>query len=297
MPLNLSPLELAEAAIWIAGTLVIATIAVRLCIRKTWRDAFRLPLDQRHHIQPTDILLALCVFLVLPSLFYSLLAPSAASTQTASPTSAPIFHTGTDPWRVLATAAAQVTAAVVFVLIGRTRFQQGLAGWGLSGRRFGANAIRAIVAYVALWPVCSGLLLLTTWLLSFVPGYVPIEHDALLALHDPANPTWVVILIVISAVVLAPIVEELLFRGLIQPALAQRMESPWGAVCLTGLAFGIIHVPLYQTVPALILFGIILGYAYAKTQSLSLVILIHAIFNAKTILWSLLGPAVGRLHQ
>lgn len=291
MPFDLSPLELAEAAIWIVGTLIVLATVIALWVRNGWSKAFRLPGSRPNDIEPMDLLIAFCLFLVLSSLFYDLFQWVAPPGDAAPTTTAPAADHGFDPQRVLAMAAAQFTNVVIFILLGRARFQHGLAGWGLTLRGASTNIIRAVVAYVALWPVCSGLLVLSTWLLLFIPGYTPAEHDALLALRNADSPTWVMVVTVISAVVLAPVVEELLFRGLVQPALARKLGSQWKAILLTGLFFGIIHVPLYQTMPALVFFGIVLGYAYAKTRSLTLVILIHAVFNAKTILWSLLGTA------
>ena len=288
MPLDLSPLEFAEAAIWIAGILIVSATAIALWIRKGWSKAIRLPAGPQNDVEPMDLLIAFCLFLVLSSLFYDLFRWVALPADTPSPPTALTPEGSFDSQRVLAMAAAQLTNVVIFILLGRARFQQGLTGWGLTLHRTGTNMFRAVVAYVALWPVCTGLLVLTTWLLLFIPGYTPAEHDALRALHDAGSPAWVMVLTVLSAVVLAPLVEELLFRGLIQPSLARKLGSQWKAIFLTGLFFGIIHVPLYQTMPALVFFGIVLGYAYAKTRSLTLVILIHAVFNAKTILWSLL---------
>jgi membrane protease YdiL (CAAX protease family) len=39
----------------------------------------------------------------------------------------------------------------------------------------------------------------------------------------------------------------------------------------------------------LTIFGAFLGYLYARTRSLTLVILLHAAFNAKTLLWIAIG--------
>jgi hypothetical protein len=289
MPFDLSPFQLAEGAIWIAGIFIILATAVALWGRNAWRSTFHLSAGPQNDVESTDLLIAFCFFLVLSSLFYDLFGWLALTGPAPSPTTSPAPEHSLNPQRMLAVAAAQLTNVVIFALLGRARFQQGLAGWGLTLRGTGANIVRAVVAYVALWPVCSGLLVLATWLLRFIPGYVLQEHDALLALRSAGSPTWAIVLTIVSAMVLAPLVEELLFRGLVQPALARKLGSEWKAILWTGLFFGLIHVPLYQTMPALVFFGIVLGYAYAKTRSLTLVILIHAVFNAKTILWSLLG--------
>jgi hypothetical protein len=91
--------------------------------------------------------------------------------------------------------------------------------------------------------------------------------------------------VVLSAVVLAPWVEEMFFRGILQAGLARWGRSQWKAVVVSGLAFGLFHWEVGYTVPALAFFGLVLAYCYARTQSLTLVILLHAIFNGKTLLW------------
>lgn len=79
-------------------------------------------------------------------------------------------------------------------------------------------------------------------------------------------------------VVCAPILEELLFRGVIQSG-AQAKWGKFGGILISAAIFGAIHIIPQQVVNAFFI-GIVLGYIYMRTQSLFAVILIHAINNA-----------------
>ena len=87
------------------------------------------------------------------------------------------------------------------------------------------------------------------------------------------TPVWIVIVV---AVIIGPIVEELIFRE----CLISRL-SVYGdryAIVVSALAFGIFHGNLSQLVYATGL-GLILGYAYTKTRSIKYPILIHILMN------------------
>lgn len=87
--------------------------------------------------------------------------------------------------------------------------------------------------------------------------------------------------IVVSTVVIAPLVEELLFRGLLLRSLLRRLQ-PAAAVIVSGVVFGMVHLVDVQAllaVPALTVLGAILSTVALRTNSLSRPILIHAGFN------------------
>ena len=98
-------------------------------------------------------------------------------------------------------------------------------------------------------------------------------------------------LVGLSAVVAAPLAEELLFRGLVLSWLAARIP-PWGAVLLSSLLFGLAHFPLWPDPIPLTFFGVVLGLSYVHTQSLWTPIFLHAAFNAANIAvsWALFHP-------
>lgn len=103
-------------------------------------------------------------------------------------------------------------------------------------------------------------------------------------LSDRAAGGWRVVL-VLAVVVGAPLVEELLYRGLILGSLGRRF-APVPAVLLGALWFAAAHLQAVQFV-GLLAFGIVLGVCRHRTGRLGMGVLAHAAFNATSlvILW------------
>ncbi len=85
-------------------------------------------------------------------------------------------------------------------------------------------------------------------------------------------------LLVVFAIIIAPIFEEFIFRGFAYPALKQRF-GPWRALALVSIVFALSHVHVPSIVPLFVL-AIGLGLAYEWTGSLLAPITMHALFNA-----------------
>ena len=143
------------------------------------------------------------------------------------------------------------------------------------------------------------------------------EHPLLKVLGERPAP-WVTTLIIIGATVIAPLFEELLFRGHIQTLLVRLFyrigrpvepdappggfpaitagpaESPafvlpqleprprawqtWAAILITSALFALVH-PAW-TAPIIFVLAVCLGYAYERTGNLWVSITIHAMFNS-----------------
>jgi membrane protease YdiL (CAAX protease family) len=84
----------------------------------------------------------------------------------------------------------------------------------------------------------------------------------------------------IQAVFLAPMIEELFFRGFLLTYLKNYM-STWGALALSAAVFAIAHQNLDSVLPLWVL-GIVLGVAYEHTGCILLPMGIHACFNLTT---------------
>jgi membrane protease YdiL (CAAX protease family) len=122
--------------------------------------------------------------------------------------------------------------------------------------------------------------------------YLPFEHaDPSLRhrLEAPARTDtsavhggWQITVLVLFLAVGAPLVEELFFRGLLLRSLT-RWLGPVAGIVGSALVFGLAHFELLQ-LPALILFGLILGTFAYRTGRLGPGIVAHAAFNAVTVL-------------
>ena len=87
------------------------------------------------------------------------------------------------------------------------------------------------------------------------------------------------ILGVISIAVVAPVLEEVLFRGAIQGYLMRRFGNPYVGIVVASLVFGIFHLNPIQVVYATLL-GLIFGWIYYRTRSLLSVIVGHVLNNS-----------------
>jgi uncharacterized protein len=98
---------------------------------------------------------------------------------------------------------------------------------------------------------------------------------------------WETVAFAFAVLVVAPIGEELLFRGALLRGLLRR-TSPVLAIWGSALAFALVHVLLDPgagfAVPALLLLGLISGYRSLRTGDLSQSILLHAGFNLLAVL-------------
>ncbi|MBP5488922.1 MAG: CPBP family intramembrane metalloprotease [Bacteroidales bacterium] len=83
----------------------------------------------------------------------------------------------------------------------------------------------------------------------------------------------------------APIFEEWLCRGMVLRGLLDRGVKPVWAILFSAVFFGIIHMNIWQMVPAILL-GAIFGYVYYKTRSLKLTMLMHFTNNTFALILS-----------
>lgn len=100
--------------------------------------------------------------------------------------------------------------------------------------------------------------------------------------HAPGAGRW---LLVVMTCVIAPLTEELFYRGLVMRALERRF-APWVAALVAALAFGASHFQLLQ-LPGLVVFGLLAGLLAQRSGRLGTAMAAHLGFNAVAV-WSLL---------
>jgi membrane protease YdiL (CAAX protease family) len=101
-------------------------------------------------------------------------------------------------------------------------------------------------------------------------------------LYDSANGAWLVALVAI-VVVGAPLVEELLYRGLLQGAFVRRVNDVLALVVVAAW-FAIVHFRPVEY-PGLFVVGLVLGTCALVTRRIGLGIVAHAAFNATGLIW------------
>ncbi len=111
------------------------------------------------------------------------------------------------------------------------------------------------------------------------------DHDQHTSFYGP------VIFIILAVVVCAPLLEEIVFRGLIYTVL-KKHSATWIAALISAVVFGAVHGNMLQAIYAGIM-GLVCVYVYEMTESLLGSILVHLGFNATDIVNGLIQAFVG----
>ena len=95
----------------------------------------------------------------------------------------------------------------------------------------------------------------------------------------------------ISVVVVAPIIEEFLFRGFLYSQLRRSFLRDWGAVAVSSLVWTAIHFQYEVGILFfLFLFGLFLGYFRIKYNSLLIPVALHALNNLIAFILTIYFP-------
>ncbi|WP_374461425.1 lysostaphin resistance A-like protein [Chryseobacterium taeanense] len=133
--------------------------------------------------------------------------------------------------------------------------------------------------YLLIFPMMIGMMFIAEFITSQIPTTGPFfgkyyEFFNKLMEQLTFNP----VVMVITAVICAPIFEEIIFRGIIQKGLMNKGVEPWKAIVFASIIFGVVHGNPWQFVGAVLL-GCVLGLVYYKTKSLLLPMLLHGFNN------------------
>ena len=123
------------------------------------------------------------------------------------------------------------------------------------------------------------LVTLVGWLFDQLVSKASGSNPLLELVLTTTNP-WALLLFSITAMVLAPLFEETLFRGVLLPVLGQRYGGLWG-VLISALVFGIAHLSLGE-LPALFVLGLGLGWLRLQSGRLGPSVLMHGLWNGLT---------------
>lgn len=178
-------------------------------------------------------------------------------------------------------------ALILLVLFGLVRLRRRLPFWS-------SLALRPL-PWTHILPVLAsgGLLAFLVQLSSvYIPPPEPLPFDRLFSSRAAA---W---LIIAAAVLVAPFIEELIFRGYIY-TLLERLWGTTPAVLASGLLFGAIHFPQlypgYFQMLLLCVVGLVFSLARARTGTLVASVLLHFGYNATIAVIFLISPQFRQL--
>jgi membrane protease YdiL (CAAX protease family) len=169
-----------------------------------------------------------------------------------------------------------------------------MPGWwhgrapGQADRREGTLAciVQGVLAFIIILPIVLGLGIVVQTLISEVTGTAPdpLGHQTLRALVHGQGSIWfwtTAALVVLAA----PVVEEVLYRGLLQESLRRHRVlmggSPWGSIIIASIFFTLMHVGAadWQGLPSLFVLSLGLGWIFTRTGRLIAPITVHMLFN------------------
>jgi hypothetical protein len=307
------PQELPPAAAFVLVAWTLVSLAVFWKARVFSADALR---HGEPRLAPHEslgnfavILLAgLCTWILIPAMY------SAATRRAPAigPATAPF---AIDAAELIALSAIASSAAMLVLLAGNALFRDdGLARLGLRLRQAVPAIPIGMAGIILIMPLITwvGMLTIKLWEL------LGLEHDTkheMLRILERTDDRGLARLLIFTAAVIAPLYEEVLFRGHLQTLLAQvfarmkperdvvmeayaapnaavmRPQSPspavkWLAILCTSLAFAVVHP--WWTTPPIFFLSVCLGYAYERWNNLWVPIVMHALFNTSSTVMFLL---------
>ncbi len=195
-----------------------------------------------------------------------------------------------------------IAAMAVIIFLARTSFARRLKGFGLNVKTIHKDFGVGFVNLLSVWPFVILMIILTMFFgkLIWGQGFEMQQHQELelIAAHSQLP---VRVLIVVTVVVVMPVFEEMLFRGLFQTMIRsflgrfcaarskpETYKGVWLSIVIASGLFATIHSNAGHW-PALFALSMCMGYAYEKSGSLFRPIFIHSLFNTTSIIFVLLG--------
>jgi membrane protease YdiL (CAAX protease family) len=149
-----------------------------------------------------------------------------------------------------------------------------------------ANLFKAMLigtgALVLAWPVVQAAAMLVT-ALSGGPD-AEIAHETLRRFVDyPIDGWWLALAAMV--IFIAPIMEEVMYRGLLQRAMVHFALGRWCSILVTSAIFSCMHIGIVapQALAALFVLSLGLGWVYERTGRLTAPIVMHVLFNAANL--------------
>jgi len=118
---------------------------------------------------------------------------------------------------------------------------------------------------------------------TIIAPYFPVPEFLQQLETDLFSGRWLDnLILILAACLVAPVVEEFLFRGILQQSIFYHFGSLLPAMVIPTVIFALFHIAYLFYLPALIelvLLGLILAWLMAKTANILIPMLVHGLFN------------------
>ena len=174
------------------------------------------------------------------------------------------------PWAFV---ILEAIALVVLIL--------GVSIWGFKLFDWTLNKWKLLVGGFAIYGIMyCYLTIYDQVLIAYNPAFETTQNQAALQVSTQGAPF---LLTFLSLAILGPIVEEILFRGLVMKYLLPQL--PWLGLGISSVIFGLLHQPANALEWGLYAgMGLILGLTYLKTRRLEYAICVHIINNCVAVM-------------
>lgn len=166
---------------------------------------------------------------------------------------------------------------------------RGLQRLGLSRSAMARGIALGLAWGLLIIPLVYAMALLSQGLLKWLDVQHPDAHPLLRILGQQQGDPVLGFLVLVSATVLAPASEELLFRGHLQTAIlhsldrtASRRGARWTAILITSVVFALFHGEIWM-MPPIFFLSLCLGMVYERSGNLWMPMAIHLLFNASSL--------------
>ena len=184
---------------------------------------------------------------------------------------------------VVSTTFANVCVCLYIIVLGEFRRGKTLGALGLSRRDWAWHLGLGIYLYVCFCPVVLASMQLVQVASEFLGHGLPAQPLVRLVMTEHARS--VMAAVVALVVVVAPLTEEVIFRGFLFSALRDKMGR-WSAIVLSAALFAMAHMSLSAFVPVFLL-GLLLAWVFDHTETLVASMAIHLTHNTASVLWIL----------
>ncbi len=274
------------------GIAAMGLVLVVLGWRKGWasREAVRRGPVRRVGLGGLDLIVAVGLA-AMGAVLLGVLLQQVLAWQGAA--SAEALDARVSAWLIPVSQVVGMGPVAAYVLLRAARPTNRLGALGFTRAGLGRQVGLGLIA----GPACLAVTMLVSLVLYGIALVFEVElpeagHKLLPLIRDGDWGTRLPLLL--GAVVLAPVLEELVYRGLLQTVLLGLVGpgGRWLVLVVAAAVFSVVHVGAvhWMQLPVLFVLGLLLGGLYERTGSLVVPIVVHMVFNAvSTALFVALG--------